>query len=136
MMFIILSLIVAVAAFNIVGTLTMLVTDKTREIGILEAMGLPADSIGRIFLAQGAIIGAVGVAIGLAAGLAIAFVVDQSGWVRINAAIYGIDRLPVHVQPTDLVVVIAAGFLVAVAATLYPSRAATRLTPVDAIRHE
>ena len=128
--------IMIVAAFNIVGTLTMLVTDKTREIGILEAMGLPAGSIGRIFLAQGAIIGVVGVAIGLAAGLVIAFVVDRSGWVRINAAIYGIDRLPVHIEPTDLVVVIAAGFLVAVAATLYPSRAATRLTPVDAIRHE
>ncbi len=128
--------IMIVAAFNIVGTLTMLVTDKTREIGILEAMGLPAGSIGRIFLAQGAIIGTVGVAIGLAAGLVIAFVVDRSGWVRINAAIYGIDRLPVHVEPTDLLVVIAAGFLVAVAATLYPSRAATRLTPVDAIRHE
>lgn len=128
--------IMVVAAFNIVGTLTMLVTDKTREIGILEAMGLPAGSIGRIFLAQGAIIGAIGVAIGLVAGLAIAFIVDKSGLIRIEAAIYGIDRLPVHIELVDLLVVIAAGFVVTVAATLYPSRAATRLTPVDAIRHE
>lgn len=128
--------IMIVAAFNIVGTLTMVVADKTREIGILEAMGLPAGAIGRVFLAQGAIIGAIGVSIGLAAGLLVAFVVDKSGLVRINPAIYFIDRLPVHVEVPDLLVVIAAGLLVAVAATLYPSRAATRLTPVDAIRHE
>jgi len=68
--------------------------------------------------------------------LAVAFVVDWSGWVRIDPGIYFIDRLPVHVELRDLAVVIAAGFVVAVAATLYPSRAATRLTPVDAIRHE
>jgi lipoprotein-releasing system permease protein len=128
--------IMIVAAFNIVGTLTMLVTDKTREIGILQAMGLPAGSIGRIFLAQGAIIGSIGVSIGLVAGLIVAFIVDKSGWVRINPAIYFIDRLPVHVELRDLAVVIVAGLLVALAATLYPSRAATRLTPVDAIRHE
>jgi lipoprotein-releasing system permease protein len=128
--------IMIVAAFNIVGTLTMLVTDKTREIGILQAMGLPAGSIGRIFLAQGAIIGSIGVSIGLVAGLIVAFFVDKSGWVRINPAIYFIDRLPVHVELRDLAVVIVAGLLVALAATLYPSRAATRLTPVDAIRHE
>ena len=128
--------IMIVAAFNIVGMLTMVVADKTREIGILEAMGLPAESIGRVFLAQGAIIGAVGVAIGLAAGLAVAFVVDKSGWVRIPPTIYFIDHLPVHVELRDLAIVIAAGFLLAVAATLHPSRAATRLTPVDAIRHE
>jgi lipoprotein-releasing system permease protein len=128
--------IMIVAAFNIVGMLTMVVADKTREIGILEAMGLPAGAVGRIFLAQGAIIGAIGVAIGLALGLVVAFVVDKSGWVRINPAIYFIDRLPVHIELLDLVVVIAAGFLLALAATLYPSWAATRLTPVEAIRHE
>jgi lipoprotein-releasing system permease protein len=125
-----------VAAFNIVGTLTMLVTDKTREIGILQAMGLPAGSIGRIFLAQGAIIGAIGVAMGLVAGLVVGFVVDRSGWVRIDPSVYFIDRLPVHIELFDVAVVIAAGLFVAIVATLYPSRAATRLTPVDAIRHE
>jgi lipoprotein-releasing system permease protein len=128
--------IMIVAAFNIVGTLTMVVADKTREIGILEAMGLPAGAIGRIFLAQGAIIGAVGVAIGVGAGLLVSYVVDRSGLIRINPAIYFIDRLPVHVELLDVLVVMAAGFLLALVATLYPSRAATRLTPVDAIRHE
>jgi len=128
--------IMIVAAFNIVGTLTMVVADKTREIGILEAMGLPAGAIGRIFLTQGAIIGAVGVAIGVGAGLLVSYVVDRSGLIRINPAIYFIDRLPVHVELPDVLVVMAAGFLLALVATLYPSRAATRLTPVDAIRHE
>jgi lipoprotein-releasing system permease protein len=128
--------IMIVAAFNIVGMLTMIVADKTREIGILEAMGLPAGAVGRVFLAQGAIIGAVGVAIGLGLGLAVSFVVDKSGWVRINPAIYFIDRLPVHIELLDLAVVITAGFLLALAATLYPSWAATRLEPVEAIRHE
>jgi lipoprotein-releasing system permease protein len=128
--------IMIVAAFNIVGMLTMVVADKTREIGILEAMGLPAGAVGRIFLFQGAIIGALGVAIGLGLGLVVAFVVDRSGWVRINPAIYFIDRLPVHIELLDVLVVIATGFLLALAATLYPSWAATRLTPVEAIRHE
>jgi len=128
--------IMIVAAFNIVGTLTMVVSDKTREIGILQAMGLPAGSIGRIFLAQGAYIGLAGVAIGVTAGLLVAFIVDTSGLVRINPAIYFIDHLPVHVELLDVLVVVAIGFLLAVGATLYPSRAATRLTPVDAIRHE
>jgi len=128
--------VMIVAAFNIVGTLTMLVTDKTREIGILQAMGLSAGAIGRIFLAQGAIIGGIGVAMGLVAGLVVGFVVDTSGWVRIDPSVYFIDRLPVHIELLDVAVVIAAGLLVAIVATLYPSRAATRLTPVDAIRHE
>lgn len=128
--------IMIVAAFNIVGTLTMVVTDKTREIGILEAMGMPAPSIGRIFLAQGAIIGAVGVTIGLSLGLAIALVVDKWGWVKIDPAVYFIDHLPIHVEIPDVLVVVVASLLLAVVATFYPSRSAAALTPVDAIRHE
>ncbi len=128
--------IMLVAAFNIVGTLTMVVNDKIREIGILQAMGLPGPAIGRIFLAQGAIIGAIGVALGLAGGLLVAYAVDRSRWIRINPQVYFIDHLPVHVELQDVVVVVLAGFLLAVVATVYPSRSATRLTPVEAIRHE
>ena len=128
--------IMIVAAFNIVGTLTMVVTDKTREIGILQAMGVPGRSIGRIFLLQGALIGAVGTLVGLVLGLAIAYIVDQSGLVRIDPSVYFIDRLPVHVQPLDVLVVILASFLLAVVATVFPAQAAARLTPVEAIRHE
>jgi lipoprotein-releasing system permease protein len=128
--------IMVVAAFNIVGTLTMVVADKTREIGILRAMGLTSPAVARVFLLQGAVIGAVGTGVGLAVGLTVAYVVDRSGWVRINPAVYFIDHLPVHVEAQDVLVVVLASLAIAVLATLYPSRAAAGLTPVDAIRHE
>jgi len=128
--------IMVVAAFNIVGTLTMVVADKTREIGILRAMGLTAPAVGRIFLVQGAIIGLVGTMIGLVLGLVVAFVVDKSGWVRIDPSVYFIDHLPIHVEATDALAVVLASVAVAVLATIHPSMTAARLTPVDAIRHE
>jgi lipoprotein-releasing system permease protein len=128
--------IMVVAAFNIVGTLTMVVYDKTREIGILQAMGLTQDAVARVFLLQGAIIGLVGTTLGLLGGLGVAYVVDKSGWIRINPAVYFIDRLPVHVEVGDVLVVVGTSILVAVLATFHPSRSAARLTPVDAIRHE
>jgi lipoprotein-releasing system permease protein len=128
--------IMVVAAFNIVGTLTMVVRDKTKEIGILQAMGLTAPSVARIFLVQGAVIGIVGTGLGLIGGLGIAYLVDRSGWVTINPAVYFIDHLPVHVEVRDVVIVIVASLLIALVATLYPSRSAARLTPVEAIRHE
>jgi lipoprotein-releasing system permease protein len=128
--------IMVVAAFNIVGTLTMVVNDKTREIGILRAMGLTSPAVARVFLLQGAVIGLVGTAIGLIVGLTTAYVVDRSGWVRINPAVYFIDHLPVHVELFDVLVVVLASLAVAVLATLYPSRSAAALTPVEAIRHD
>jgi lipoprotein-releasing system permease protein len=128
--------IMVVAAFNIVGTLTMVVADKTREIGILRAMGLTSTSVARVFLLQGAVIGVIGTATGLVLGLAVSYVVDKSGWVRINPAVYFIDHLPVHVEAMDAVIVVIASLAIAVLATLYPSRSAAGLTPVDAIRHE
>ncbi len=128
--------IMIVAAFNIVGTLTMVVADKTREIGILRAMGVTASSIGRIFLLQGAVIGGVGVSLGLAGGLLVAAAVDRWHWIPINPAVYFIDHLPVHVELLDVVVVILASLLLAITATLHPSLSAGRLTPVEAIRHE
>ena len=128
--------IMIVAAFNIVGTLTMVVTDKTREIGILRAMGLPAGSVGRVFVAQGAIIGVAGTLCGLGLGLLMAYLLDTSGLIRIDPAVYFIDHLPVHVEALDVVAVLLLSFGIAVVATLHPSRAAARLVPVDAIRHE
>ena len=128
--------IMIVAAFNIVGTLTMVVTDKTREIGIMQAMGMTPSSIGRIFLLQGALIGGVGTLLGTGLGFFIAYLVDQSGLIRIDPSVYFIDRLPVHVEPRDVLVVIVASIGLALAATVLPARAASRLTPVEAIRHE
>lgn len=128
--------IMIVAAFNIVGTLTMLVTDKTREIGILQAMGLTSTAIRRIFLLQGALIGGLGALLGLVLGLTIAWVVDRSGLVTIDPSVYFIDRLPVRVEAPDVAVVLVASFALALVATVWPARAAAQLTPVEAIRHE
>src|SRR4051812_33596467 len=128
--------IMVVAAFNIVGTLTMVVTDKTREIGILRAMGLTSPAVARVFLVQGAVIGGVGTTIGVLLGLTVSYIVDRSGWVRINPAIYFIDHLPVHIEWLDVAVVVLASLVIALVATVYPSRSAAALTPVEAIRHE
>jgi lipoprotein-releasing system permease protein len=128
--------IMIVAAFNIVGTLTMVVADKTKEIGILQAMGMTPGAIGRIFLLQGALMGGVGTLLGTGLGFFIAYLVDRSGLVRIDPSVYFIDRLPVHVEPFDVVVVILASIGLALVATVLPARAAARLTPVEAIRHE
>ncbi len=128
--------IMVVAAFNIIGTLTMVVADKTREIGILRAMGLTAGGIRRVFLMQGAIIGLVGTAIGLVLGLTVSVIVDRSGWIHIDPSVYFIDHLPIKVEVRDVLVVVLASITIAILATIHPSRVAARLTPVDAIRHE
>lgn len=132
----ILLLIVIVAAFNIVSTLTMVVTDKTREIGILRAMGLPARIVRRAFILQGAIIGVVGTTLGTILGLAVARFVDSSKIIDLDPSVYFIDHLPVQVDPKDLVSIIVASILVAMVATFYPARQAANLRPVDAIRYE
>ncbi len=98
----ILLLIILVAAFNIVGTLTMVVADKTKEIGILRAMGMPAASIRRIFLVQGTLIGVVGTSLGLALGLITALALDEFKVIKLDPSVYFIDHLPVHRAPMDI----------------------------------
>ena len=129
-------LICVVAAFNVVGTLTMLVRDKTREIGILLAMGLRRTSIRRIFLAQGILIGLTGTLLGVLLGLVLGGMVNQGQWIHIDPSIYFIDHLPVRTQLVDVFAVIAASLAVATFAPLYPSVQAARLEPVAAIRYE
>ena len=132
----ILLLIVIVAAFNIVSTLTMLVRDKTREIGILRAMGLPARTIRRTFLLQGTFIGVVGTGIGSGFGLILAYLIDKRRIIELNPSVYFIDHLPVQVDPLDLLAIVMASILVATLATLYPAQQAASLHPVDAIKYE
>ena len=135
-MSVILSLIVFVAAFNIVGTLTMVVRDKTREIGILKAMGLPSASVKRIFLAQGLVIGIVGTGIGLVIGLVVGLAIGEWHLIALDPQTYFIDHLPVQMQPLDVVLIVVFGMLVAILATLYPAIQASRLYPIEAIRSE
>ena len=132
----ILLLIVLVAAFNIVSTLTMVVTDKTREIGILRAMGLPAKSVRRIFFAQGIVIGLVGTGAGLVLGLLASVAVDRYKLIALDPSVYFIDHLPVATQATDVVLIVIASLIIAALATIYPARQAAHLFPVEAIRHE
>ena len=135
-MSVILLLIVIVAAFNIVSTLTMVVADKTREIGILRAMGMPGRSIRRIFLLQGVVVGAVGTAGGLVLGLLVSVLLEHYQLIALDPSVYFIDHLPVYTQLWDVVLIVAASLAIAALATLYPATQAAKLYPVEAIRHE
>ena len=135
-MALILTLIILVAAFNIVGTLSMVVADKTREIGILRAMGMTASSIRRVFFLQGMIIGAAGTLGGLVLGLVVSYVIDHYGLIKIDSSVYFIDHLPVATEWFDVVKIVVGSMVITALATLYPARQAAELYPVEAIRHE
>jgi len=125
-----------VAAFNIASSLVMGVLEKTREIGILRAMGANSGAILRIFLMQGALAGLIGSLSGIAFGLLICWVQATFQVIKLPGDIYFIDVLPVDVHLIDVVVVgVAANFICWMAA-LYPAWRASRLSPVAAIRHE
>jgi lipoprotein-releasing system permease protein len=132
----ILFLIVLVAAFNIVSTLVMVVSDRTREIGILKAMGMTRGGILRVFVLQGAWIGVTGTVLGTLGGLFLCFILDRYEIIRIPPDVYFVDHLPVAVQAADVALIVVASIAVAFLATIYPAVQASRLDPVDAIRHE
>ena len=133
---VIVSLIVLVAAFNIVSTLVMVVVNRTREIGILKAMGLTRASTLRVFVFQGLWIGVIGTAAGLLTGLALAVLIERYGLIPIPPDIYFVDRLPVSLSPLDILWISGVSLLISLLATIYPARQASRLVPIDAIRHE
>jgi len=135
-MAIVLLLIVLVASFNIVSTLVMLVSDRTREIGILRSMGVKARGIGRVFTYMGLFIGILGTAIGLVLGASLAWALGTFQFISLPSNVYFIDKLPVALDPVDVSLIALGSILISFMATVYPSRKAADLTPVDAIRHE
>lgn len=135
-MFVILVLIVLVAAFNIISTLTMIVMDKTKEIGILRSMGMQGRAIRRIFVYQGALIGSVGTTLGCVAGLIAALLLARYRFISLPGEVYFIDTLPVSIEPLNIAVIIGSSLIISLAATIYPARQAAGMAPVDAIRYE
>jgi lipoprotein-releasing system permease protein len=133
---IILFLIVVVAAFNIVSTLVMVVVDKTREIGILKAMGVSDKTVLRIFMLQGIGIGLVGTALGLSLGVITAVVLNRSGIIKIPAEVYFVDKLPLALNISDVGIIVIGSVAISFLATVFPSVRASQLDPVEAIRHE
>ncbi len=133
-MFLLLVLITIVASFNIVSTLTMIVTEKQKEIAILKAMGATRKSIRRIFMVNGLIIGLSGSAIGIPLGYLVLWLIQT--FLTLDASVYMISKIPVHVQATDVLLVAGSAILISFAATVYPSLHAAKLEPVAGLRYE
>jgi lipoprotein-releasing system permease protein len=144
LMFIILTLIVAVAAFNLVSTLVMTVTDKRADIAILRTLGASPRSIMGVFIVQGATAGIIGTLVGVGFGLLIAFNIDVIvpalervlGVAFLPGSIYVISRMPSEPMAADIVPVVVISLLLSFAATLYPSWRASRVNPAEALRYE
>jgi lipoprotein-releasing system permease protein len=143
-MFIILVLIVLVAAFNIISTLIMVVMEKNKDIAILKSMGAPSSEILKIFMIEGLVIGVVGTALGLILGLGIAFNLETvTGFVEglfgfkiLSSDVYYIDKLPSQVNPLDVGLIVLTTIGISLLATLYPSWRGSRLDPAETLRYE
>jgi lipoprotein-releasing system permease protein len=143
-MFIILVLIVLVAAFNIISTLIMVVMEKNKDIAILKSMGAPSRGILRIFIIEGGVIGLVGTILGTLLGLAaafnlekiIGFVENLFGFKILSSDVYYIDKFPSQVNPLDVALIVITAIFISLLATLYPSWRASRLDPAEALRYE
>ena len=135
-MFLILALIVFVACLNIAGCLTILVMDKTKDIGVLKALGARPEGLVKIFAMDGLLLGTTGSGVGLGIGTGLCFLLKKYSFVDLPKEIYFVDRLPVKMSPVDTLSIVAVAVVLSFLAAFYPAWVAGRLDPVKALRYE
>jgi lipoprotein-releasing system permease protein len=135
LMFLMLTLITLVAAFNLVGMLTMIIMEKRREIGVLKSMGASSRGVMTIFMLEGTFVGFLGTVGGMITGLVACFILDRIN-LPLPGDVYFIKTLPVLVDGWDLLLIAASAIFICFVATLYPSWEASKLLPVDAVKNE
>ncbi|MGQ9800864.1 MAG: lipoprotein-releasing ABC transporter permease subunit [Candidatus Saccharicenans sp.] len=136
LLFLTITLIVVVAALNIIASLVLMVMEKTRDIGVLMAMGATARNIRKIFFLQGAIIGVVGTGLGLILGLAWCWLANTLKLIKVPVDIYQISYVPFHAKPLDLALIVLVTLAITFISTVFPSRRAARIDPVQALKYE
>ncbi len=135
-MFLTITLIVIVAALNIIATLILMVMEKTRDIGILMAMGATPRMVNRIFFLQGALIGVIGTALGVGLGLGWCALANTFELIKIPVDIYQISYVPFRMRPLDLALIVGVTLLISFVSTLFPARRAAKIDPVVALKYE
>lgn len=136
LLFLTITLIVVVAALNIIASLVLMVMEKTRDIGVLMAMGATSASIRKIFFLQGAIIGVVGTGLGLVLGLLWCWLANVFKLIKVPVDIYQIAYVPFHARPLDLALIVLVTLTITFVSTIFPSRRAARIDPVQALKYE
>ena len=134
--FLVLLLMVLIGAFNIISTLTMVVMEKRKDIAILQSMGATRDSIRKIFLIKGCVIGVVGTLLGVFLGLAICLLIQKYRFIELPKDVFLISTVPVRIYLSNFLLVGFASLFVCLLASIYPARQAAKLDPVEIIRYE